>query len=89
MIRWDYKWWESIKENWISPYENSEDNIRFTYWWEDMRPKEVEELVKEAYTCGYERGQKELEIAAEERIKQLESKLLKIQLKIIELKREL
>lgn len=25
-------------------------------WWDDMRPREVRELVKDAYTRGYQRG---------------------------------
>ena len=55
-MTWDYFWWESVEEDWISPYEDSENNIRFTYRWEDMKAWEIKELIKEAYETGYERG---------------------------------
>jgi len=31
----------------------------FVYWWEDMRPQEVRELVKRAYERGVARGARE------------------------------
>jgi hypothetical protein len=56
-MTWDRKWYKSDRwYDWVSPYEDSEDKIRFTYWWEDMKPREVRELVQEAYETGYERG---------------------------------
>jgi len=59
-MTWNYKWHQStrwdLEQDWISPYEDSEDDIRFTYWWYDMKADEVKELVKEAYITGYRRG---------------------------------
>jgi hypothetical protein len=75
MIGWDYRWWESIEEDWVSPYENNKNDIRFTYWWEDMRPHEVKQLIKEAYESGYERGGKELE----GKIEKLSNEILRLQ----------
>ncbi len=83
--RWNYRWWESIEEDWISPYENSDDDIRFTYWWDDMRPAEVKKLVQDAYKEGYKRGEKELV----EIINKYESILAGIQLKALALTKEI
>ena len=50
--------------NWIDEYENytadpQDGEESFCFWWEDMRPREVLELVKEAYERGYNLGIKE------------------------------
>jgi len=31
----------------------------FCYWWDDVRPREVADLVKRAYECGYSKGTEE------------------------------
>lgn len=46
---------------WSNDYENSridplDGSDPFMYWWEDMRPKEVRELVVEAYKRGMKRS---------------------------------
>ena len=43
--------------NWHDDFENDTADPRdggepFVYWWEDMRPQEVRELVKQAYARG-------------------------------------
>lgn len=49
---------------WVADYDNDTTDPQdggepFTYWWEDMRPREVKALVQRAYERGYERGLKE------------------------------
>ncbi len=48
----------------IHDYENDtldpgDGGEAFTIWWEDMRPGEVRDLVKEAYIRGYKQGKVE------------------------------
>jgi hypothetical protein len=53
---WDYLWDDWEEEDVTQPHGSQ---IEFCYWWEDMRPREVLELVKRAYEAGYQRGQSE------------------------------
>lgn len=50
---WNRSFWINEISCDISPEGSIEE---FCYWWEDMRPREVLQLIKEAYTKGYERG---------------------------------
>ena len=48
--------WEIDSDNeQIDPKDGGEP---FVYWWEDMRAREVRELVREVYERGFEAGRK-------------------------------
>ena len=55
--KWNYNFWINEISCDVSPMGSIE---KFSYWWEDMRPREVLQLIKEAYTKGYERGLEEV-----------------------------
>lgn len=54
--KWNYKFWIDDSYETVVPDGSGKE---FVIWWEDMRPKEVLELIKEAYISGYERGLEE------------------------------
>lgn len=51
--KWNGEWVYLENENAITPTLNGEV---FEYWWDDMRPKEVRQLVERAYKAGYDQG---------------------------------
>ena len=48
-------WKDNYEEDTTDPQDGEEP---FEIWWEDMRPREVRRLVKEAYERGFQRGKK-------------------------------
>jgi len=59
--RWSKKAGDLPTIIWIDDYDDDtadpqdgDEPLRF--WWEDMRPREVRDLVKESYERGFNRG---------------------------------
>lgn len=52
-------WLENAIESILDPQDGGEP---FYYWWDDMRPKEVRELVMDAYKRGTNRQQALIEL---------------------------
>lgn len=50
------KWTYDYEKYEMDPDDGDEP---FVFWWEDMRPREVRELIKEAYERGVNAGKKE------------------------------
>ena len=62
---WSRRWREDHEQSVLSP---DDSEATFTYWWEDMRPREVSRLVREVYEEGYVHGVRDgIAVAEKER----------------------